>query len=51
MALTSFQVSIVKSKAKSAFDQQKCKDYEKRDRILVSKFNYQISQQKIIFTY
>ena len=39
-------ISIVKRKANSTIKQQKRKDYEKRDRLLISKMeiNYQISQ-------
>ena len=45
--MISFQVqcvSIVKRKVNSTMEQQKCKGYEKRDRILSSKveFNFQI---------
>ena len=46
-------ISFVKMKANSAIEQQNCKGHEKRDRLLISKmeFNYQISHRNKSFTY
>ena len=51
--MVSFEVqcnSIVKRKANSTIEQQKCKGREKRDRLLISKMEikYQISQRNKI---
>ena len=45
-------ISIVKRKASSFMEQQKCKGHEKRDRLLISKMeiNYQISQIGVFLT-
>ena len=43
-------ISVVKGKANSIIDQQKCEGHEKCDRVVISKMeiNYQISQRNKI---
>ena len=46
-------ISIIKRKANSNIEQQKCKGHEKRDRLIISKMDFrnQISQRNKSFTY